>query len=526
MLEQGVKSTRDAAGSWSRHLLRAFLLPVLVLLPTVGAAFAADKRFNVYRFGGEYAQRPSGVVTDQIRNIDFYLSLGNFRPLGRIVERSQDLLTFQLAEFLSVPFHVSMRVVNLISVGLLSVLCVLVAAALATEHPVSRQRPATHAVLTPLAFASLLIIVNGNSSVVLFTDLYAASVAVVLGASLLAARHDLLHRSSLSLSAYAAAAVLGVVLASFNEVAALALPAMVIAIIARGRLTLNLSMSALMRSAAARVTAMTWLGFLAVTVPVRAVIARRCAEGECYAASDVSVSADAAVAFAHRVASALPGGHVFWLRSGELADWRSFAHIPTLLLVASIVAIAFVSLRQTMRTSQPPSRALFAPVLFGTMLIIIGSLMASLSRDLQQQIQQGLPVGSGWRETLIVLSGTALVLASLTSFVARSITSRLDVRGVHPVHAGVATLLAFMAVVAMLGNASWTRQQVAGVEPALHNRIAVQMVSPAADEGIRCALFREFTEINDNEEHRIRLAEALDWAEQSLRGRPWCQEGP
>jgi hypothetical protein len=50
------------------------------------------------------------------------------------------------------------------------------------------------------------------------------------------------------------------------------------------------------------------------------------------------------------------------------------------------------------------------------------------------------------------------------------------------------------------------------------------MISPSGDVGIRCELLRRFIEINDNEEHQARLAEALDVAEKSLRGQDWCEE--
>jgi hypothetical protein len=505
------------------HLVRAFLLPIVVLLPTLGAAFAADKRFNIYRFGGDYSQRPWGVITDQVRNTDYYLTLGNFRPLGRMVERSQDLLTFQLAELLSLPFHIAMRVVNIAAVGLLCILSVLTVETLTSRTRMALRHPSQLGLLLPLIFAALLIVVNGNSSVVLFTDLYATSVGVVLGVAMLAARHGFLMTSHLAAGRYVLALLLGAGLASFNEVAALALPLMVVAVLVRGHLTMRLSMRQLLGTAALKVTAVTWLGFLVVALPVRAEIARRCAQGQCYAASEISVSSDTVVTLGHRLASALPGGHVYWLRSGEISDWRTLVHLPTLLLIAALALMAVQSARQSVRARGVPSRAQFAPIIFGAAAIVMGALMASLSKDLQQQVRDGLPVGAGWRETLMVIAGLSMLLAAVGALAAQVATQRSSA-GVHPVIAGGLAALVFAAAVAVLGNATWTQRQIAGAEPALHNQISINMISPSADEGIRCGLFDRFTELNDDAVHRARLAEALDAAEQSLRGRVWCEE--
>jgi hypothetical protein len=524
MLEQDERSAHDLKRAGAGHLVRAFLLPVLVLLPTLGAAFAADKRFNIYRFGGEYSQRPWGVITDQVRNTDYYLTLGNFRPLGRMVERSQDLITFQLAELLSLPFHIAMRTMNIAAVGLLCVVCVLAVETVTSTSPVRHRDLSAPAVFLPVAFAALLVVVNGNSSVILFTDLYATSAAVIMGAAMLAARHGLLLRASLPMWAHVGALLLGVTLASFNEVAALALPLMIVALFTRGMLTMGISFGRCLNSAALKVTALTWLGFLAVAVPVRAVIARRCAEGQCYAASEVSLSTDTAVALAHRLASSLPGGHVFWLRSGELSDWRSFVHLPTILIIAAAALIAMQAVRRATTARGVPARGLLAAMFFGATLILLGAVMASMSRDLQEQIREGLPVGAGWRETLVVIAGMSILITGAVAYVAGRLRLGPRQQSANPVYSGAAAVLTFMVGIAMLGNATWTARQVAGDEPALHNRISMQMISPSSDVGMRCELLRRFIEINADEEHQTRLAEALDMAENSLRGQDWCEE--
>jgi hypothetical protein len=296
------------------------------------------------------------------------------------------------------------------------------------------------------------------------------------------------------------------------------------AVLARGLLTMDMSFRTWIHSAAVKVTALTWLGFFAVALPVRAVIARRCAEGQCYAASDVSLSTDTAVALAHRLASSLPGGHVFWIRSGELSDWRSLVHLPTILLIAAAALVSVQSVRQTTTARVVPARALLAAMVFGAALILLGAVMAALSRDLQEQIREGLPVGAGWRETLVVIAGMSMLVSGAVAYVSGRMKVGPRTRFTDPVYSGAAATLTFMAGIAILGNAAWTSRQVAGDEPTLHNRISVQMISPSSDVGVRCELFRRFTEINDNQEHQTRLAEALDMAENNLRGRDWCEE--
>ena len=69
-------------------------MPLVVLAPLVALTPAADHRFNVYGNGGMFRDDPWRIVSRTVASSAALPDLGNFRPLGRMLEKSLDLLAF------------------------------------------------------------------------------------------------------------------------------------------------------------------------------------------------------------------------------------------------------------------------------------------------------------------------------------------------------------------------------------------------------------------------------------------------
>ncbi|MFA9429668.1 hypothetical protein [Egicoccus sp. AB-alg2] len=509
--------------AWTATLVRAAVLPLLTTLPLLGIAFRADKRFNIYAFGGEYHGRPWGLLVDTARGVPTYLNNhGNFRPLGRILERSQDLLTFELSFLLALPANVTSRLLGSVSMVALVVLSTLLAAAVASRTPLRAAPPSAVAHLVPLAAAGLLIAAGSQSTVVLFTDMYFSTAAVVVGVALVAVRHGPFERRRLGTGAVVGAFLLGAAMASFNELAYLVAPVAVLAVAGRGLLTLRLSVRDLVASAAGRQLGAGMAGFLAVFVPLRLYIAQRCSVTTCYAQSEVHLSSDVPGVLVNRLGSWLPWSAWDVAVGRTPGNWFLTSRAADLLVWAVIVALAVVMARRASAAPVVGGRALLAVAATGAVTTLSAALLTALSREVQQRALDGWPLGHGWRESNLLLAGVAMVLvAGLLALAGRDRGPRR--RAV--VAAGTA-VLTVVCLVTVSANQTFARAERTSAEPPLHDRIALEMLAfvptPEGDAR-RCALLEEFFEVNGNERHHQRLRHAVRNGAQAQWGRPFCE---
>src|SRR5689334_14504651 len=82
------------AALWRRALLRAALVPLVVMAPLVALAPTADHKYNVYWHGGLFRDDPLRIVPHTLESLPGYLRNGNFRPLGRMLEKLVDLAAY------------------------------------------------------------------------------------------------------------------------------------------------------------------------------------------------------------------------------------------------------------------------------------------------------------------------------------------------------------------------------------------------------------------------------------------------
>jgi hypothetical protein len=512
----------EAGGpGWRRRWGRAIGLPLLVMLPLVGAVPLSDSRYNAYRFGGTYAQRPWELLTDPITSIPRYLDYGNFRPLGRLLERGLDALAYAVSSALTMPLATPLRLTHLAAVAVLVVTVVVLAETVTSPTPLRTARPSAATALVPLTLATTLVAAGRTSSVIVFTDLYALSTALVLGLTAATARHALLVRRTITRSRLFGAVLVGAALAIVNEVAYLAVPLAWTAAVLRGRLTLRRTWSELAGSAATKLLVAGTIGFAVVFLPLRIMLAIRCADGSCYDGSDVALGWALLPTFGHRLVSWIPA--VGWYAATREAPARWF--LPpdpiTWLLLGAIVVVAWRLVRTAPSLRQLTGRQTLALAGLGATVLLLVVALVALSADVQGQVTDGWAIGSGWRDTLMVGAGGSLLLAA--GLLAPPATRRPRTRAV------ALGLFVLLAVGTALANQGQARGLAGRADAALHQDIAVAVTTfrpDAAGDAHRCELFARFVaSIPDQAHNHRRLDEALNATTQARHGQDFCSTG-
>lgn len=512
------------ARPWVGVLARTALLPVLVTLPLLGSAFRADERFNVYRFGAEYSRRPQGLLIDQIADVPRFLRNGNFRPVGRVAERLQELLGFQTAEAFGIAPHIAMRGFALLALALLAVTLALTVQVAASPAPPLATTPVRATTLVAPLLAVGLVAAGNQSAVVLFTNLYVHASLLVLGIALLAARRVHFTTARTGGRRLVAAAVLGAICASFNEIAYLAVPAVILLVAVRGSVAFRLPPRALLGTSAARLAGAFSLGFAAVFIPVRVLIARLCADVSCYAQSAIDLSPDAAGLLLQRITSWFPPAA--WSVAAGSSDGRWYLSsnlvLVTVAAVAAAIAIQLLRLRPTLPTT--PVTTAVGLVILGVALTVLPGIIGAISEGRLADWRAGsIPPGAGWRDTPLLLSGSALALSGMVELVAARLPAR-----VRPAVSGVGTaVLCLGLVLTVLANDTFATRDARREESNLHHRIAAEVVSferSARADARRCALIAEFTEMYPTKtHHQERLRLGLDEVARRAADRPWCE---
>jgi hypothetical protein len=446
---------------------------------------------------------------------------GNFRPLGRMLERSLDLLTHQVSVALGLPINIAMRLVHLAAAALLGVVIVLLVEAATSDLPMQRRIPSAAAHLTPFAFGMLLVAAGSASTIVIFTDLYFVSTAIVLATALAVSRLDWLASQGLTTGSVLAAASAGIALASFNEVTSLAPPLAVTAVVLRGRYVLRLSWRELRNTRAARATGIGLVAFATVFIPLRAYIALHCAGGGCYSASEIALEAAFWPALGHRLLSWLPPLQWRVATASTEGHWYLTSNGVLLLQLMAILALAWVAGSRAAGAPQLRGGQLGMLGLLGGVILGLGASLAALS-TLVQGGAANWAYGTGWRDTQIAAAGGTLLAVSA----ALAVATRRRTVGTYHVAALAFGTLACLALLANQTNASFDSKLGAS---ALHNRIALSVTHGSNDAGsnaLRCTLLEEFMALHpERADWHERLRVSLDASMQSRLGIDYCSGG-
>jgi hypothetical protein len=497
------------AGLWRAVGWRCALVPLVVLLPLIALTPAADHRFNVYSNGGLYAARPWRLITGVVESVPLFLGLGNFRPVGRIVEWSLDVAAFAMTGLLGIPANISLRLVSFGAAIVLTLTAVVFAESVTSRGRLFAGPPSVLVALLPFAVGAGLVAAGRTSTTVLFGGLYFTSSALVLTVAAWACRSRRLGRATGVL-----VVLTGAALAAFNEVAYLAVPLATAAVLLRGLVVLGQGWRDTLRGPGARFAALLWLGFLPVFVPVRAVIYAKCADGGCYTGSDVALPG-AAGALPNRLVSWLPP--LMWQRATDGTGLDVAAPLTVLALV-TLAILAGRAARQVSRLDPLDRRQALGLAGVAAVVLLLAATLASLNADVQAIAGQGR-WGQGWRDSGLTTAAGGILLALLAARRARIALLVLVVAG----------------AISAAANKDFRDGSAAGRYPYLHDRIAQEVAdfdaTPAGDAR-RCALREDFITTSIANHHRVDTPElerfdvSLDRATRQLAGRRFCSRAP
>ncbi|MFI5931313.1 hypothetical protein [Actinoplanes sp. NPDC051494] len=491
--------------------------PAAVLAPLATLAPTADHRFNVYWHGGDFRAHPLRQLTEPFRTVPLYLDFGNFRPLGRLVERGVDVAAYAFVEVLHLPANIALRLVSFLAAIVLTAAAVLLARAVTGET--SRLTA-----LVPFAVAPGFVAAGGTSTAVLFGGLYYLSGALVLAVAAWMCR----GRGPAVLALLAGAG-----LAAFNEIAYLALPLAVVAVVARGRLVLGLSVREVLRSRPARLTGLLWLGFLPVFLPVRVLIARACATGDCYSGSDLVLGDGLGLAWVNRMVAWLPPAQ--W---AEATRGRTPGYLVGLLALVLLGLLALGTARELRALPGAGRRPALAVAAVAGAALILGAAMAAGSGDMQQAAAAGR-WGLGWRDGALATVAGPLTLLSLLTALGAALPRR-------PSGAGGVAAVGLLAVLVVAGAGSAAanaryRDDTGGRATALTNNAIAREIADfdrsAAGDARRCGLRDEFralypdipysrfarAEVPGTTSPAERLEVTAGMATGQMYGRPFCR---
>ncbi len=497
---------------WRRALLRAVLVPLPVLAPLIALAPSHDHRFNIYWHGALFRDDPAKIVPHTVDSLPGYLQLGNFRLFGRMVEKSLDVAAYTLAEVAGVPANVGLRLVSFVAAMLLCLTAVLVAECVVARGPLFRRPPSTLAAVLPFGVAAGFVAAGGASPVVVFGGLYHCSAALVLAVVALVCRVDFAGRFRLWWGLPLLAG--GAALASFNELAYLALPLATAAVAARGRLVLGVPWRRLLTGPPARALALLWLGFVPVFIAVRVVIQRYCSVRTCYHGSDIVLGPEVAQAFGVRAIAWLPP--LLW--RGATAGGSDRPWVGGVVLFATVAVLgtlAWLTIRDLPRLSAVSRPAALAVVVTGGTLVVLGAALAALNGDVQQLVGSG-HWGRGWRDSAVTTTAGALVVAGAAHLV----------RGHRWLPVVLILLLTVGATVSAAANKRFRDTAMARPPAKLANRLAQEMADfdrTPAGAARRCTLRAEFFALHRDAPFSLsRFDKSLDTAARQRAGEPFC----
>ena len=501
---------------WARTAARSALVPLIVLAPLVALAPTADHRFNVYSAGGLYGRDPLRIVPDSLREAPTYLRLGNFRPLGRMAEKSLDLVVYLLGDLFGLPTNVALRLVSFCAAIALTVLAVVFAESMLNRGRLFGAPPSTLAALVPFAVGGAFVAAGVTSTTVLFGALYLLTTALVLAVSALACRMVGPQRRRLGVWRGVLAVLLGAGIAAFNELAYVAVPLVTAAVLIRGRWVLGLSWRRACTGPGARLALLIWVGFLPVAGTVRVLIHGYCAVRSCYHGSALALGGVAETAPARLLAWLPPLGWHEAVHDSH-RPWL-FGVLPALAL-AALAILGWRTARDLPLLSSVDRRQAFGVAGAALVLLVLAAGLAALNTDVQSYVAAGR-WGLGWRDSGATAVGGMLVLLGLCLAVVIRPARR---RWLVPV---LLALLVVSAAVTVAANRRFADTLAQRGSSELDNRIAVEVTdfdTSEAGNARRCALLREalIRYAKSPTAHR-RYPQTLDLVAYRKAGRPFC----
>lgn len=490
------------------------LVPAIVMAPLSSVAVTGDHRFHIYDDGPRYAANPLNIVSDVWTTADDFFRLGNFRPLGRTMEKFLDLLMYLISRLFGLPLNTSLRIVGVLATAALALALVYVVEAIVGRGRLFSSAPTRLAAVIPFTVGAGFVAAGNRAPTLLFAGLYHLSAALVVVVAAVIARGGYDHADRLARRWAFAAVAMGAALAVFNEMAYLAPPLAAVAVLARGRLVLGRSWRDVLRGTAARRLAWLWAGFLPVFLTVRQLLAQQCAAHHCYQNSDVALGGDVFLTLPSRFVSSM--APALWSEVGGSGGSPS-----AWLVLSAAVAVGLLAWRAWQdlpHLTEVSRRQGAALAVVALALLALGAALGSIALGAQRQALGGDLVW-GWRDTALTTPAFGLLVVGLT--VALLSATR------HPLRwAGVLVPAAIAVVVSASTNAMAADTLAAKPINQLNNRIALSVSdfdsSPAGNR-TRCDQLDEFNRRTPNVADERRLVRALNSTTIARHGVHFCE---
>ena len=295
------------------------------------------------------------------------------------------------------------------------------------------------------------------------------------------------------------------------------------------------SLRHVLRTAALRRWTALSIGFLAVFVPTRIVIADHCRRLACYSGSDIDLSGDVVDLTAGRILTGAPPAG--WSRNTELARESGLEFgvsdlaansLLAFLLFGMIVATSLAAMLATRRTVTVADNSTDWPRLaaslgaLGAITAVLPALLVSLSRLLQQHRPQ---IGDPWRDTLLVQVGWSFAIAAAIAAITGMARSR---RMSRIMVLAAAAVLGTGLTLTLLANARMARIDRAAPLSSITSQISTATISidpTDAGNARRCDLVDAYTQILPEARSVTggpRLRAELDQLMLGRHGWPFC----
>ena len=263
---------------------------LIVTAPLIGFSLQGDERHRFLEAARQYGSDPYATARSVYRNIGTFLDAGNFRPVGRFTEGIERSFTVEAAEATSLAPSVVQGLLRALTLAILAMVATRVVSAL-VRPPAGSGGPHPAVALYPLILATTLVAGGPAGSLTKYSARIVGWVILILILALVVARDRDMQPRRLSWHEPVSMALLGAVASATYDLVFVAPPLVATFLLARNAAGGH-PLKHVLRTAALRRWAAFSVGFGAAFAPVRLVIASRCSQSRCYAASDIDLSAD------------------------------------------------------------------------------------------------------------------------------------------------------------------------------------------------------------------------------------------
>ena len=520
---------------------------VLVTSPFLGTAFQGDQKPWMYIVMNETAGNPWAVVSRSVRHIDFFLSAGNFRPLGRMLIDLEHVFYLTTGITTGVPPHIIHGFVRLAMVAILAVTANRFVVSLErsamlgisnTSGDTPVEAPSFATALFPMVFAMTLVVI-GLHPFVYFPFWSISVVSISLAVPLIVASDNAISRKwswhnghALRSGAFGLGivVVLGAALAMTYDLLYLVPTLCLVLIVTRGVLARIGWRDLICSVASARFVALI-VGFIVVFVPTRLVIASRCTIERCSPTSDVDFAGLSPGIVLNRMLTGLPAAGWYRAKGGTIAADLSLTGIIdqsfrglTPLAVVLLLMIAFVVYKRTVRNIGDDKAV---QMRLGTALIPVGlafislpALMVSLAPKIQNT-SLSYSIGAPWRDTLMVQVGWSLVILGVLLIIISRGWSSLGSR-FNCIAIAVYFCLIYTILVTYHANQTYSQRLHSRSTDIVHNFISTAFVNFDTSEHstkARCEILELFETPN-----HLSIVPYLNELADSLYGHTFCSQ--